>query len=59
MTILLGIKHGMATQPFETVQKARDLRKHKGWTVRRIAKHMGLNYHTVESWIYYRTRVGA
>lgn len=59
MTRILGIKHGMARESFETVTKARDLRKKKGWSVRRISEQMGLNYHTVESWIYNKGRVNA
>ena len=59
VTRVLGIKHGMAKQPFEVVQKARELRQRNGWSVRRISEYLGVKYHTVEDWIYFRTRVAA
>lgn len=59
MTRILGIKHGMARESFETVTKVRELRKKNGWSVKRISEHMGISYHTVESWVYNKTRVGA
>ena len=54
-----GIRHGKATATFETVERARDLREHNGWTLPRIAAHLGQREETVRDWIYYRTRTMA
>jgi len=51
-----GIRHGKAKESFETVELARDLKELKGWTLKKIAKHLGVETETVRDWIYYRTR---
>ena len=56
MSAPMGIRHGKATVPFATVEKARDMHEFEGYGYKRVAKALGINLSTAKDWLLYRTR---
>lgn len=54
-----GGQHYTVKHSFEVVQRARELREHKRWSLERIGRALGVGKLTVYNWVAYRTRISS